>query len=102
MAVDAAVEIEKAGKKARVVSFPCWELFEEQTAEYKASVLPPAVKARVSVEAGSTFGWHKYVGDHGISIGVDDFGASAPANIIYEKLGLTKANIVAKAMSLVK
>jgi len=84
MAVDAAKEIDKHGKKARVVSFPCWELFEEQSAEYKASVLPPAVKARVSIEAGSTFGWHKYVGDHGISIGVDDFGASAPANIIYE------------------
>jgi transketolase len=102
MTVDAAKELEKAGKKVRVVSMVCWELFEEQSKEYKASVLPAAVKARVSVEAGHTMGWHKYVGDAGICIGVDDFGASAPANIIYEKLGLTAANIVKQAMSLCK
>jgi len=94
MAVDAAKDIEGTGKKVRVVSFPCWELFQEQPQAYRDSVLPPAVKARVSIEAGSTFGWHKWVGDHGISIGVDDFGASAPAPILYEKFGLTKKAIV--------
>jgi transketolase len=65
-------------------------------------VLPPAVKARVSIEAGSTFGWHKYVGDHGISIGVDGWGASAPANIIYEKYGITEAKLIEAAKSVMK
>lgn len=102
MAVDAAKELEKEGKKVRVVSMPCWELFEEQTQEYRDSVLPPAVKARVSVEAGSTFGWHKWVGDHGKSIGIDTFGASAPANILYEKFGITTAKVVEAAHHVLK
>ena len=102
MAVDAAKDLEAAGKKARVVSMVCWELFDEQDAAYRASVLPPAVKARVSVEAGSTFGWHKYVGDHGKSIGVDGWGASAPANVIYEKFGITKAAVVQAAKDCMK
>jgi transketolase len=102
MAVDAAKDIEAMGKKARVVSMVCWELFDEQTDAYKASVLPPAVKARVSIEAGSTFGWHKYVGDHGKSIGVDGWGASAPANVIYEKFGITKAALVQAAKDCMK
>jgi len=97
MAVDAAKDLEAEGKKVRVVSFPCWELFEEQSAEYRESVLPKAVKARVSVEAGSTQGWHKWVGDNGVAIGVDSFGASAPANILYEKFGLTKAKVIEAA-----
>jgi transketolase len=99
MAFDACKEIETMGKKARLVSMPCWELFEEQPAAYKASVLPPAVKARVSIEAGSTMGWHKYVGDAGVAIGVDGFGASAPAPIIYEKYGITKDAVVKAAKS---
>ena len=102
MAVDAAVELEKAGKKARVVSMVCWELFDEQDAAYRASVLPPAVKARVSIEAGSTFGWHKYVGDHGKCIGVDGWGASAPANIIYENYGITTKAVVKAAQDVMK
>lgn len=102
MAVDAAVEVEKAGKKARVVSMVCWELFEEQSKAYKDSVLPPDVKARVSIEAASTFGWHKYVGDAGKCIGIDDFGASAPAPVIYEKFGITKAKAVEAAMEVMK
>lgn len=97
MAVDAAKDLEKEGKKVRVVSMPCWELFEEQTQEYRDSVLPPACKARVSVEAGSTFGWAKWTGDHGKCIGIDTFGASAPANILYEKFGITQAAVVAGA-----
>jgi len=74
------------GKKARVVSMPCWELFEEQSAEYKESVFPAACKAVVSIEAASTFGWAKYAQK---SIGRDDFGASAPAGILYKEFGIT-------------
>ena len=74
---------------ARVVSLPCWELFDEQPDEYRDEVLPPSVEARVSIEAGVTFGWERYVGARGTSIGVDRFGASAPYERIYEELGLT-------------
>lgn len=77
-----------------MVSLPCWELFEDQDAAYKQSVLPPAVTARVSIEAGSTFGWKQYVGDRGICIGVDTFGASAPGPLLYEKFGITPAAVV--------
>ena len=96
-AIEAAERIEGSGKKVRVVSMPCWELFEEQSAEYKESVLPAGVTARVSVEAGSTFGWGKYVGDAGKSIGVDTFGASAPGPTLYEKFGITTDAVVAAA-----
>ena len=89
MAVAAGKKLGAEGIKARVVSMPCWELFDEQPEEYRNSVLLPDVKARVSVEAGSTFGWHKYVGDKGLCIGIDEFGASAPAPILYEKYGIT-------------
>ena len=79
---------------ARVVSLPCWELFEEQPDEYRDEVLPPSVTARVSIEAGVTFGWERYVGPAGASIGVDRFGASAPYERIYEELGLTPQAVV--------
>ena len=78
MAVDAAADLEKAGMKVRVVSMPCTELFDEQSAAYKESVLPKDVRARVSVEAGATYGWEKYTGTDGAQIGIDTFGASAP------------------------
>ena len=68
---------------------PCWELIEEQPESYRNSVLPPEVTARVSVEAGSTFGWQKWVGQKGASIGIDEFGASAPGPLLYEKYGIT-------------
>ena len=97
LAVDAAAELVAAGVKARAVSMPCWELFDEQPQSYRDSVLPPAVKARVSVEAGSTFGWQKYVGDGGVTIGVDTFGASAPADRLYKEYGITKEAVVAAA-----
>ncbi|MCA9963905.1 MAG: transketolase, partial [Anaerolineales bacterium] len=70
------------------------ELFEQQSAAYKESVLPTAVSARVSVEAGSTIGWERYVGLRGKSIGLDRFGASAPAEVLYEKLGVTETAVV--------
>jgi transketolase len=97
LAVEAAAGLEGQGKKVRVVSMPCWELYDEQPQSYKDSVLVPGVTARVSVEAGSTMGWHKYVGDKGVAIGVDGFGASAPAPILYEKYGITTDAIVAAA-----
>lgn len=97
IAAKAAEVIRGEGKTVRVVSFVCWELFEEQSAEYKESVLPKAVTARVSIEAGSTFGWERYVGLKGKSIGVDTFGASAPAGILYKEFGITVDNLIAKA-----
>lgn len=97
MAVDAAKKLEAEGKKVRVVSMPVWELFEEQSEEYRNSVLPPDVKARVSVEAGSTYGWQRWVGDKGKSIGIDEFGASAPGPLLYEKFGITVDAVVEAA-----
>ena len=85
------------GVKARVVSMPSWELFEKQPAEYKAQVFPPAVRARVSVEAGTTLGWSEYVGDAGEAVGHDDFGASAPIKDLMTHFGFTVDNVVAKA-----
>ncbi len=87
----------RAGKKVRVVSFPCWELFEEQSAEYKESVLPSSVTARVSVEAATSFGWAKYIGLKGKHVGIDEFGASAPAPVLYEKFGITTAKVIEAA-----
>jgi len=71
----------------RVVSMPCWELFEEQDESYRVSVLPPELSARVSIEAGATFGWTRWIGERGIAVGLDRFGGSAPAGTLYEKLG---------------
>jgi transketolase len=97
MAVDAAKKLDAEGKKVRVVSMPCWELFEEQSQEYKDSVLLPAVTARVSVEAGTTLGWQKWVGGKGEMVGIDEFGASAPGPLLYEKFGITVDAVVAAA-----
>lgn len=97
IAVKAADELRKEGKAVRVVSFVCWELFEEQSADYKESVLPSSVTARVSIEAGSTFGWEKYVGSKGKAIGIDRWGASAPAGKIYKEYGITAEAVVAAA-----
>ena len=97
LCVKAAAELRKEGKKVRVVSMPSWELFEAQDEAYKESVLPKAVKKRISVEAGVTFGWCRYVGDEGVSIGIDTFGASAPGGVALEKFGFTVDNVVAKA-----
>lgn len=87
------------GVTARVVSMPCWERFEEQDASYRDSVLPPGVTARVSVEAGATFGWARYVGDRGASVGIDRFGASAPAERIFRELGITPEAVRDRAKS---
>jgi len=101
IALEASVALAGRGVAARVVALPSWELFEAQTAAYKEKVLPPEIKARVAVEAGSTFGWERYVGSEGAVIGIDRFGASAPAEVLYEKLGLTSARVVKKAMEVI-
>jgi transketolase len=87
------------GIPARVVSMPCRERFEEQEASYRDAVLPPAVAARVSVEAGSTFGWERYVGPRGSSVGIDRFGASAPADRVFRELGITPETVRDRAKS---
>jgi transketolase len=97
LCVKAAEQLSSEGKKVRVVSMPSWELFEAQDAAYKESVLPKAVKKRLSVEAGSSMGWCRYVTDEGASISVDTFGASAPGGTAMEKFGFTVDNVVAKA-----
>jgi transketolase len=92
IALDGARSLEA---NVRVVSLPCWEVFDAQPEGYRDEVLPPAVTARVSVEAGITFGWERWVGPRGASIGVDRFGASAPAERIYEELGVTAGAVAA-------
>ena len=89
LAFGAADALEKDGIPTRVVSLPCWELFERQDAAYRESVLPRAVRARVAVEAGVSLGWERWVGDEGAIVGLDHFGASAPAGTIFEKFGFT-------------
>ncbi|MFQ5791806.1 MAG: transketolase C-terminal domain-containing protein, partial [Acidobacteriota bacterium] len=96
VALEAQELLAGEGIRARVVSMPCWELFEAQSEDYQESVLPKAVKARVSVEAGSRFGWSRWIGDHGLAVGLDRFGASAPAAVNMEKFGIT-GQAVAKA-----
>ncbi|KAH7692521.1 Transketolase bacterial-like protein [Dioscorea alata] len=100
IAAKAGDELRKEGKTVRVVSLVSWELFEEQSADYKESVFPSAVTARVSIEAGSTLGWEKYNGSKGKAIGIDRFGASAPAGRIYKEFGLTVENVIATAKAL--
>jgi len=97
VALSAAEALAKENIAAQVVSMPCWELFEKQSQEYKDSVIPPAVTARVGIEAGVEQGWHKYIGDKGLFIGVSTFGASAPAKICFEKFGITAENVVKTA-----
>jgi transketolase len=92
-----AEALEADGVKTRVVSFPSWELFEIQTKEYKESVFPKSVKARVSVEAGVKQGWEKYIGDNGDSVSIETFGHSAPVDILMEKYGFSVSNISAVA-----
>ena len=90
------------GIKARVISMPCWELFEEQDAAYKESVMPKNVRARLAVEAAADFGWHKYVGMDGDIICMDGFGASAPAGALFKEFGFTVEHVAEKALALVK
>ncbi len=104
--VHIALEAEKLlgeqGVSAQVISMPSWELFAAQPAAYRHTVLPPDIQARVSIEAGVTLGWERYIGDAGKAVGLDRFGASAPYKTIYEKLGLTPTAVAAAALSLIR
>jgi len=97
VALEAERELTAAGVACRVVSMPCWEAFQAQPASYRDQVLPPDVRARVSVEAGVTFGWREWIGMEGEAVGVDRFGGSAPAEVLMEKLGITAAHVAAAA-----
>jgi transketolase len=101
IALKAAGMINAKGHATRVVSMPSWELFEAQPADYRQQVLPPGVKAKIAIEAGSPQGWHRYVGDAGQVVGLDHFGASAPAQTLFEKFGLTADQVVEKALECV-
>ncbi len=81
---------------------PSWELFEAQSHEYRDSVLPPSVHARLAVEAGVTQGWHRYVGDRGDVIGVDRFGASAPGPVVMREFGFSVENVCQRALALLE
>jgi transketolase len=99
IALDARGLLEAEGTPTRVVSMPCREWFEAQEASYRQQVLPPSVKARVSVEAAVGLGWRDFVGDHGETVCLDHFGASAPYKILYEQFGITPERVVAAAHS---
>jgi transketolase len=86
----------------RLVSMPSWELFEAQPDQYKDTVLPPSVHARLAVEAGVTMGWKKYVGDQGDVLGIDHFGASAPGPVVMREFGFTVDNVFKRALALLK
>lgn len=100
LAIEAQAKLEAENIPTRVVSMPCWELFDAQSAEYKSSVLPSNVKARLAIEAGVSLGWHKYVGLEGDTLTVDKFGASAPAEDVFREYGFTVENVIEKAKKL--
>lgn len=94
LAVEAAKDLDAQGKGVRVVSMPNWFAFEQQSEEYKESVIPSNITKRVAIEMASPLGWHKYVGTQGKVIGIDGFGASAPGDLVVEKYGFTKENVL--------
>ena len=100
VALEAAQKLDEQGVHGRVVSMPCWELFEAQPSDYRDEVLPPDAKARISVEAGVALGWKQWVGDEGDSISIEHFGASAPGGLVLEKFGYTVDNVMARALAL--
>lgn len=100
LCVEARKRLEQQGVKARVVSMPSWELFAEQTESYRESVLPKQIKARVTIEAGSPQGWHRWAGDDGVVIGVERFGASAPGEEVLQYLGITAEHVTSAALRL--
>jgi transketolase len=102
LAFAAAEALEADGIPTRVVSLPCWERFEAQDQGYRDEVLPPAVRKRVSVEVGVTFGWDRWVGDEGAIIGLDHYGASAPAGTIFEKFGFTADRVAEVGRAVVR
>jgi transketolase len=102
LAAGAREKLQAEGIPTRVVSMPCWEFFEKQPREYQDEVLPRAVSARLSIEAGATLGWKRWVGDRGGSIGLDRFGASAPGDVVMHELGFTVEHVVRYAKDLLR
>jgi transketolase len=103
VALDAGQILDKEdGYRVRVVSMPCWELFDAQPARYRRAILPPSVRARVAVEAGLTMGWEHYVGLDGAVVGIDTFGASAPADVLFKKFGITPERVAQTARRLLQ
>jgi transketolase len=102
IALEAAKQLADEGIQVRVISLPSWEIFDEQPAEYRESILPSSVKIRVAVEAGIKLGWEHYVGMEGAVIGMDGFGASAPAQVLYEKFGITAERVAEAARKLLQ
>jgi transketolase len=102
LALEAARRLAAEGTAVRVVSMPCWELFEAQPADYRDEVLPPEVRARLSIEPGVALGWHRWVGDHGDSVSIEHFGASAPGPTVLEQFGYNLDNVVARASALLE
>jgi len=100
--VAAGQKMQERKISVRLVSMPSWELFEAQSPEYRDSVLPPSVSARLAVEAGVSQGWHRYVGTSGDVIGVDRFGASAPGAVVMREYGFTVENVFKRAMALLE
>ncbi len=100
VAIAAQDELAAQGIGARVVSMPCWELFDAQPVSYRHEVLPPHVSARLAIEVGVSMGWHKYIGTAGEVIALDRFGASAPYQVLQEKFGFTAANVVAQVLKM--
>jgi len=100
VAVEAQDKLAAQDIGARVVSMPSWGLFEKQPQAYRDEVLPPAIHARLAIEAGVTLGWEKYVGEKGDVIGIDRYGSSAPVQVVMEKLGFTAANAVERVMKM--
>jgi transketolase len=102
LCVGAYEQLKAEGVRARVVSMPSWKIFEKQTAEYRDQVLPPSVRARIAVEAGTTLGWREYVGFDGRIVARADFGASAPIKDLMKHFGFTVENVVAQARALLQ
>jgi transketolase len=100
LALEAHKRLAGDGIRSRVVSMPCWELFDAQPQSYRDAVLPPTVRARVSIEAAAPFGWERYVGPEGAIIGVNGFGASAPGPIVMREFGFTPEHVVETAKGL--
>lgn len=100
LALKAKEELQKKGKDVSVVSLPSWERLEAQSEEYKNTVISPELKKRMTIEAGTTYGWAKYAGDHGVMIGIDEFGMSAPSDIVLRELGMSVENIVSRYLEM--
>jgi len=102
LALEASEKLAESGIQSRVIAMPSTQLFEQQNEEYKTGLLPPDIPARLIIEAASTFGWSKYAGEKGDIMGIDEFGGSAPGQVMMEKFGFTSENVVKRARQLLK